>query len=118
MRTNEERIEMLHRRAAVLEKKREKDFLILSGISSCVLMVILGTVMFTTIGVSTIDTGIQFTGSSLLSNDAGAYVLVAVISFTAAVIITVLCINRQKGNKAMGDANSEEEKSYGEGKFY
>ena len=35
-------------------------------------------------------------GTILLHEDAGGYVLVAVISFTAAVVITALCIKIQK----------------------
>ena len=38
-------------------------------------------------------------GSILLHENAGGYVLVGVISFTAAVIITVLCIKYRKRNK-------------------
>ena len=35
-------------------------------------------------------------GTILLHEDAGGYVLVAVISFTVAVVITALCIKFQK----------------------
>ena len=38
-------------------------------------------------------------GSILLHENAGGYVLVGVISFTTAVIITVLCIKYRKRNK-------------------
>lgn len=38
-------------------------------------------------------------GSILLHENVGGYVLVGVISFTAAVIITVLCIKYRKRNK-------------------
>ncbi|MBQ3376045.1 MAG: hypothetical protein IJG49_06510 [Erysipelotrichaceae bacterium] len=105
MRTDNERIKLIHRRAAILETRREKTLLALSGIVSCLTIMVLGTVMFEMIGLSSIETGMHLTGSSLLSNDAGAYVLVAVISFAAAVIITVLCIHWHKGN--MENAESE-----------
>ena len=40
-------------------------------------------------------------GAMLLREDAGGYVLVAVISFTVAVVITVLCIKfRKRGQKS------------------
>ena len=40
-------------------------------------------------------------GTILLHEDAGGYVLVAVISFTVAVVITALCIKfRKKGQKS------------------
>ena len=41
-------------------------------------------------------------GSTLLYEGAGGYVLVGVVAFAVAVVITVLCIryrNKQKGNK-------------------
>lgn len=38
-------------------------------------------------------------GTTMLSEDAGGYVLTGVLSFSAAVVITVLCIrHREKGN--------------------
>ena len=42
-------------------------------------------------------------GTILLHEDAGGYVLVAVISFTVAVVITALCIKfRNRGQKSQG----------------
>ena len=45
-------------------------------------------------------------GTILLHEDAGGYVLVAVISFTVAVVITALCIKfRKKGQKSQDAEN-------------
>ena len=45
-------------------------------------------------------------GAILLHEDAGGYVLVAVISFTVAVVITALCIKfRKKGQKSQAAEN-------------
>ena len=56
-------------------------------------------------------------GSMLLRQDAGGYVLVAIVSFAAAVVITVLCFRlRIRENQKKGAANKharheKEEKS-------
>ena len=45
-------------------------------------------------------------GAILLHEGAGGYVLVAVISFTVAVVITALCIKfRKKGQKSQAAEN-------------
>ena len=54
-------------------------------------------------------------GAMLLREDAGGYVLVAVVSFAAAAAITALCMrfrireNRKKGHKAQCAAHSNHE---------
>ena len=54
-------------------------------------------------------------GTILLHEDAGGYVLVAVISFTVAVVITALCIKfRKKGTKESGCRRSCIKKGKGE----
>ena len=56
-------------------------------------------------------------GAMLLREDAGGYVLVAVVSFAAAVVITVLCFrlrireNRKKDGTGKPDPQEQEEKS-------
>ena len=56
-------------------------------------------------------------GAMLLREDAGGYVLVAVVSFAAAVVITVLCFrlrskeNRRKGGADKPNRHEKEEKS-------
>ena len=56
-------------------------------------------------------------GAMLLREDAGGYVLVAVVSFAAAVVITALCIrlrnreNQKKGGTGKSDRYEQEEKS-------
>ena len=56
-------------------------------------------------------------GAMLLREDAGGYVLVAVISFAAAVVITALCIrlrireNQKKGGTGKPARHEKEEKS-------
>ena len=56
-------------------------------------------------------------GAMLLRQDAGGYVLVAVVSFAAAAVITALCIrlrnreNQKKGGVDKPDPQEQEEKS-------
>ena len=56
-------------------------------------------------------------GAMLLREDAGGYVLVAVVSFAAAVAITVLCFrlrnreNQKKGGADKPNRHEQEEKS-------
>ena len=56
-------------------------------------------------------------GAMLLREDAGGYVLVGVVSFAAAVVVTVLCIrfrsreNQRKGGTGKPDPQEQEEKS-------
>ena len=56
-------------------------------------------------------------GAMLLREDAGGYVLVAVVSFAAAAAITALCIrlrnreNQKKGGTGKPDPQEQEEKS-------
>ena len=56
-------------------------------------------------------------GTMLLREDAGGYVLVAVVSFAAAVVITALCFrlrireNRKKGGADKPNRHEQEEKS-------
>ena len=47
-------------------------------------------------------------GAMLLRQDAGGYVLVAVVSFAAAAVITALCIRLHEREKRNGESNEEE----------
>ena len=47
-------------------------------------------------------------GSMLLRQDAGGYVLVAVVSFAAAAAITALCFRLHEREKRNGESNEEE----------
>ena len=47
-------------------------------------------------------------GTMLLRQDAGGYVLVAVVSFAAAAVITALCFRLHEREKRNGESNEEE----------
>ena len=46
-------------------------------------------------------------GAMLLRQDAGGYVLVAVVSFAAAAVITALCFRLHEREKRNGESNEE-----------
>ncbi len=100
MRTTEERIRFLHERAANLRRQREKRLIkTLGGLSAC-LCVCLTVCVVRLTGMAHSAGADGFTGSSLLSESAGGYVLVAVVSFALAVLVTVLCLkNRNRDGK-------------------
>lgn len=97
--TAEERVSSLHKRMDTMRKTQEhrKTSMIGAlniGLAVCLLFLLFGegTAQFSS------PEG-MYSGSSLLFEGAGGYVLVAVIAFTAAVITTVLCIRYKNKNK-------------------
>ena len=92
MRTSEERIAALHLKVRQLSNERAMRTY---GCISVLLFTLLLHV-FSRVSVSfqMIETN-GFTGTSLFGENAGAYVLVAVVSFILAVCITVYCIKRR-----------------------
>lgn len=89
MRTNEERIARLHERAGEIKKKREKNMLRAMGGVCCVLVLgLAGLITHLGNGQHGITEG-GLTGSSLLSDGAGGYVLVAVIAFAAGAAVAL-----------------------------
>ena len=81
MRSSEERIRFMHLRAAGLKKKRDRRLLFAAGCVSAGLFVILLGMTLYLQGMSRGYTEESFTASSLLSDNTGGYVLVAVIGF-------------------------------------
>ncbi len=96
MRTQEERIEALHRRARELEKQRcGRQMAGLGGISVFLAALLTFVVQMTDQKPQSFRED-QFAGSSLLSESAGGYVLAAVIAFFAGVVITAVCIRMRQ----------------------
>ena len=98
MRTQDERIELLHMRAAEIEKKRNR--LRAAGwgsVSACLCMLLAACLYYSESAFhNAVDT--QLNGSSLLGESAGGYVLAAVAAFFIGVIITSLIFRyRNKG---------------------
>ena len=78
---------------------REENRLISSIFGLCVILstLLFGIIANMTGGGRYIVTGLY--GSMLMYDDVGSHVLVAVISFSAAVAITVICIRIREKNK-------------------
>ena len=99
MRSAEERLTRMHERAAAIKKQESKTRLRILGSLSAGLMLCLVIAMRQLQSMHhRILTG-QSTGSSLLDDSAGGYVLAAVIAFFAGVAITAVifrCRNRKK----------------------
>ena len=98
MRTAEERIAVLHKRTKELKRERDRIVTNIWGSFAIILF-------FALIGANLklgerqhSIMGEQFAGSSLISENAGGQVLIAVISFMTGVIITAMIIRtRGKG---------------------
>ncbi len=104
MKTIEERRTLLHERAKQLERHRARSALTRCAVIAACLFISLITAVNYYSGFNRIISTDGFYGSSLLDESAGGYVLTAVISFVAAVIITVILIRRkdkmQKNNRS------------------
>ena len=110
--TSEERIISLHERAKTLKRRRDRNILRVWGSLCAGLTTVLMIAASSLSGTShTILKG-AFTGTSMLSDRVGGYVLVGVVSFVLAVFITVLCMRKhrageERGHPKRGDQDEE-----------
>lgn len=108
----EKRVELVKKR--VLEKYRRKKrcgIFRLSALCMALSAFLVGTV-HTTAGQTQITAQGMY-GSILLHENAGGYVLVGVISFATAVMITVLCIRlreREHRGQGTGKGNASQQR--------
>ena len=107
MRTDRERIALLHKRAGELQKRIDRMYTRLWGIASAALFVCLTWMTVTLSGGGHAMTDGTAAGSSLLSDNAGGYVLAAVLAFMFGVLITAFLIRRGERRRK----NAENEKS-------
>lgn len=105
MRNEEQRIKTMHELAYKIKRKSEKAVLKELGTVSVLLFAVLIGWLYAVDGNLHQVSGTGFTGNSLLSADVGGYVLVAVISFIAAVVVTILCIKFKEKIKSEPDDN-------------
>ncbi len=99
MKTAQERLTLMHQRAAALLRKKDKVRLsIWGGVSALLLLCLISqTAVLGTAG-SVIAQGTS-AASSLLAEETGGYVLAAVAAFMAGVILTVLLTRRRRQKK-------------------
>ena len=112
MRTNEERIQALHARVAVLQQQRERRKTGAIGAASVVLTVCLLFMVFNS-GIHPGGAAGLYSGATMLFEGAGPYVLIAIAAFMAGVIVTVALIRSRKkenvqNSEKRGNAESEE----------
>lgn len=110
------RVELVKRQIRKNTRRRQKRGI---GRLSAVCMLLFAVLLQTAdrvIGQGQTDAGGGF-GAMLLREDAGGYVLVAVVSFAAAAAITALCMrfrireNRKKGGTGKPDPQEQEGKT-------
>ena len=93
----EKRIELVKKRMHEYHRRQERR-------TVCRLSVLCTLLFLSLVGAMGIMQ--RMYGTILLHEDAGGYVLVAVISFNVAVVITALCIKfRKKGQKSQDAEN-------------
>ena len=95
MKSQEERLRQLHARAAELTEQKERRTLNALRAVSVFLFVCLAGVISVFSGLQNAGGPESFTGSSLVDSSVGGYVLVAVLAFAAAVVITVICMKKK-----------------------
>ena len=87
-------------------RKRRREAISLSAV--CLLLfAVLTQAVGTVVGPGQPEAWGVF-GAMLLRQDAGGYVLVAVVSFAAAAAITALCFRLHEREKRNGESNEEE----------
>ena len=97
--TGEERVAELHRRMKGLRRKRESRLMNAMGVVSTALFACL-FVMIQNLGVGQYGTTSNiYSGSSLLYEEAGGYVLTAIVAFVVGTIVTVLCVRKHNKDK-------------------
>ena len=109
MRSSEERIRLMHERAAGIQREKDRGRLITAGSISTALFVVLLSLTIYLQGL-TGYIGDQFTASSLLSDSAGGYVLVAVAFFMLGVLISALLIRYQRRKQHLNDSELDDKR--------
>ena len=113
--TAEERVESLHARMDSMRKARERRKTGLIGAAGAVLTACLAWLIFaggTAHGGGSAD---LYSGATMLFENAGGYVLAAIIAFMAGVVITAAAIRKKKNEtkrfdeKTVSAEHSEEE---------
>ena len=96
MKSNEERIELMHEKAKKLQYEKNRRLTVGS--------IIVGALLFAVLVAASLGLGVQIAGtsettfaaSSLFPSTIGGYVMVAVMAFMMGVVITVILKKRAK----------------------
>ena len=103
MRTDAERVAALHAKMDALRRKRERRGTAAlaagcAGLTACLAMLVFGG------SAGRGGTAGLYTGASLLFEDAGPYVLLAVAAFMAGAVVTAFLLKRRGGRNERQDA--------------
>lgn len=99
MKSSAERLDLMHQKAQTMRRKRDRMSFALSGTLCTVLLLSLFAVILRYQELSPNVPEKLYTGSSLMSDGAGGYILVALIAFMLGVVITVILKKQQKKRK-------------------
>ena len=109
MRTQEERVSSLHLRMADRRRTRERRktgaISAASAVLTACLLLIIGERSFAHLG----GTAGMYSGATMLFENAGAYVLVALLAFMIGAAAAVVLIRRRKASEDADTADKEEE---------
>ena len=103
MKSYEQRIMLMHKRAEGIQRHKDKMMITISGICSAAMLIFL--VCFISLMDGSLHTVSEagFSGNSMLADSAGGYVLVGVIAFIVAVVFTLACLKiKDKGGQHNG----------------
>ena len=108
MYSTEERMRRVKERAGELRQRREKRSLwTLAALCLILSFALLQTFVLVTEGRRGVSVQ-NMLGATLMFEDAGLYVLVGVVSFTAAVLITILCLRCRYRGEITGKRDVQE----------
>ncbi len=112
MRSYDERLGQLQRRARALRKRQRKTALLVSGSCATALLALLAMFTVQLTGPSYAIAGGGFAGASLLSEKTGAFVLTAVLAFMAGALATILIRNwKERGQTPPKNGTQPNKKS-------
>lgn len=94
--TAEKRVDALHVRMRSLRLRRERRKTAVMGALSGGLALCLGLLVFGQGMNHEAGTAGMYSGAMMLFENAGGYVLAAIVAFMAGVIVTVLCIRKRR----------------------
>ncbi len=108
MKTTEQRISALHQRTAILRHRKERSILYRLAVVSLILLLSLMRLTWISSG-SIPEARENLTGASLLNENAGGFVMTAVLAFMAGVCLTVFVIRmRYRDHKEKTDRKFRE----------
>ncbi len=112
------RVAAVNGRVARLRQRRQRRVNVMLSVSCAMLCLgLIGAIGFVSGESAPVTVDGLFGSSSLLGSDVGGYVLVALVSFSLAVAITLLCLRRNRTGRGApkDDCASHDERRKGAG---